>query len=254
MARDNHESTFFWIAYSDLMTSLFMSFMLIFIVAKFGADSAQEKAAQLVKENASLKHEVSEIQDARVSLSKDLSIITNNMTTQYRSECDQTNFYASELSIVATSTTKKDIWFEYDSDAILPTGERCLSAFAQQWLSSLYHHQSKFHRIKQIVIEGHASPEGNDFHNLKLSQNRAYNASVYILTMHQPTYQIETWNRDILPWTTHLLTATGRGRNAPLNNFGKPAKTLAEVSNERSRRLEFRVILDESISLKTVAN
>jgi OOP family OmpA-OmpF porin len=82
-------------------------------------------------------------------------------------------------------------------------------------------------RIKKIHIEGHASAEGSDAHNLKLSKNRA-NAVMKYLTK---TGGI----------AKDMLSAEGYGETRPI------ADNETEDGREKNRRVEF-MITDQDVT------
>jgi len=75
--------------------------------------------------------------------------------------------------------------------------------------------------VKQIAVEGHASPEGGDEYNLKLSQARAEAVRSYLV---QKGVAAER------------LTAKGYGSSRPI------AKNDTEQGREKNRRVEFNII------------
>lgn len=75
--------------------------------------------------------------------------------------------------------------------------------------------------VKLIAVEGHASPEGGDEYNLKLSQARAEAVRAYLV------------QKGV---TAERLTAKGYGSSRPI------AKNDTEQGREKNRRVEFNII------------
>ncbi len=81
-------------------------------------------------------------------------------------------------------------------------------------------------RIKKISIEGHASAEGSDAHNLKLSKNRANSVLKYLT------------KQGGIP--KDMLTSEGFGETRPI------ADNETEEGREKNRRVEF-MITDQEV-------
>jgi OOP family OmpA-OmpF porin len=111
------------------------------------------------------------------------------------------------------------IQFALDSAKILEASHDLLNEVAQV---------IKDHpKIKKIHIEGHASAEGSDAHNLKLSKNRA-NAVMKYLTKQGGIAK-------------DMLSAEGYGETRPI------ADNETEEGREKNRRVEF-MITDQDVT------
>lgn len=84
--------------------------------------------------------------------------------------------------------------------------------------------------IKKLQIEGHASSEGDDDYNMKLSDHRAKAVRVYLI------------GKGIAP---AMLVAKGFGETKPI------ADNDTEAGREKNRRVEFN-ILEQDVTKKKV--
>lgn len=116
------------------------------------------------------------------------------------------------------------IQFAYNDSTILEVSFSLLNEIAQV-VNSAPH-------VKLIEIGGHASTEGSDKHNLKLSDARAKSVMEYLVT------------KGSVP--QDKLTAKGFGETKPLVT---PEETDAD--RERNRRVEF-LIIEQDVTKKKV--
>jgi outer membrane protein OmpA-like peptidoglycan-associated protein len=87
----------------------------------------------------------------------------------------------------------------------------------------------KHTHIKKIAIEGHASAEGSDEHNLDLSDRRAKAVMQYLVEHGIPA---------------GMLTAKGFGKSKPI------ADNDTEEGREKNRRVEFNIV-EQDTAAKT---
>ncbi|MBN2192649.1 MAG: OmpA family protein [Polyangiaceae bacterium] len=118
---------------------------------------------------------------------------------------------------------REKIQFEYNKATILEVSFSLLNEIADVI--------KKNSHIKKIQIEGHASSEGNDAYNLRLSDQRAKAVMEYL---------VKTGG---VPEAS--LVAKGFGETRPLD----PADT--EEAREKNRRVEFNII-EQDVTKKKV--
>jgi OOP family OmpA-OmpF porin len=119
---------------------------------------------------------------------------------------------------------KEKIQFAYNDSTILEVSYSLLDEIAQV-INSAPH-------VKLIEIGGHASTEGSDSHNLKLSDARANSVMTYLVEKGKVAKD--------------KLKAKGFGETKPLVS---PEET--EADRERNRRVEF-LIIEQDITKKKV--
>lgn len=211
------EESHFWPSFTDLLTSVLLCFILIFIIMMV------IKSFQIEE----MKRTIDQIMGVRVDLIKDLN----------------EEFSDSPLSIEIDEKTgalifNTDILFEFDSEVLKPEAFEFLDEFVPAYLDVLLASGYENY-ISEIIIEGHADQVGSYLYNLELSQQRAFSVAEYILSEDFPYKNIQD----------HLqakLTVNGRsfteGRTDEEGNY----------SNQASRRVEFKFRLkDEEILEKT---
>ncbi|WP_437291326.1 OmpA family protein [Sorangium sp. So ce406] len=105
------------------------------------------------------------------------------------------------------------ILFEHDKAAIRTESHSLLNEVVDTI--------KKHPHIKKIAIEGHASSDGADEHNLKLSDRRAKAVMEYLVQHGIPQ---------------GMLTAKGYGETKPI------ADNESEEGREKNRRVEFNIV------------
>ncbi|WP_437878586.1 OmpA family protein [Sorangium sp. So ce513] len=105
------------------------------------------------------------------------------------------------------------ILFEHDKALIRPESHGLLNEVVETI--------KKHPHIKKIAIEGHASSDGADEHNLKLSDRRAKAVMDYLVQNGVPQ---------------SMLTAKGFGETRPI------ADNDTEEGREKNRRVEFNIV------------
>ncbi|WP_437952054.1 OmpA family protein [Sorangium sp. So ce296] len=113
------------------------------------------------------------------------------------------------------------IQFEYDKATIRPESHSLLN----EVVDTIKAHK----HIKRIAIEGHASAEGSDDHNLKLSDRRAKAVMKYLVDRGIPA---------------GMLTARGFGTSRPI------ADNDTAEGREKNRRVEFNIV-EQDTAAKT---
>lgn len=114
------------------------------------------------------------------------------------------------------------VQFEFNSAKILPVSHSLLDEVAKVIKENP--------QIKKIEVEGHASDEGSDDYNLKLSDKRANSVMKYL-----------TSKAGI---AKDMLTAKGYGESRPI------ASNDTEDGKEKNRRVEFTITEQEITQTK----
>ena len=114
------------------------------------------------------------------------------------------------------------IQFELNKARILPESDSLLAEIAKVIKENPH--------IKKIRVEGHASSDGNDRYNMKLSQKRAEAVRKHLI-------EKDGVNAD-------LLVAKGYGETKPI------ASNDTEEGREKNRRVEFTILEQEVVRKK----
>lgn len=125
------------------------------------------------------------------------------------------------------------VLFKTGSSTIMADGKALLNRFVPIYLEVLLRPEYSDY-LGQIVIEGHTDDVGTWENNMKLSQERAYEVMMYVLSM----YREGSVERETLQ---KLLTATGRSETDLIYYSG-----TNEVNREASRRVEFKFSLKDA--------
>ena len=123
------------------------------------------------------------------------------------------------------------VLFETGSSVIRQEGKDLLDRFIPVYLDVLLRPEYEEY-LGEIIIEGHTDTDGSYESNLKLSQNRALQVSLYCLSMPSLTGSQKAKLQEI-------MTATGRSESDPVYVNGVEDKNA-------SRRVEFKFSLKDS--------
>jgi outer membrane protein OmpA-like peptidoglycan-associated protein len=124
--------------------------------------------------------------------------------------------------------------FQQGQSEIPPKGREFLAGFAPRLVSTACSADLRS-EISSIVVEGHASSEGNENANLQLSQQR----SMEVVRDSLSVFSALPGNR-LQPSALHgcfldFVSATGRGSAEPLKDGA------GQEDRERSRRVVFKI-------------
>lgn len=122
------------------------------------------------------------------------------------------------------------IQFEYNKATILPASFGLLEEISSTIKQNPH--------IKKIAIEGHASSEGGQAHNLKLSDERAKAVMKHL---------VEKGGLK-----AEMFTAKGFGSQKPLVDDTKGSDAEKEQNREKNRRVEFNIV-EQDVTKKKVA-
>ncbi len=125
------------------------------------------------------------------------------------------------------------VLFRTGSSDIMADGQALLNRFIPVYLEVLLRPEYADY-LGQIVIEGHTDDVGTWENNMKLSQERAYEVMMYVLSM----YREGSAQRELLQ---RLLTATGRSETDLIYHPG-----TSVVDQDASRRVEFKFSLKDA--------
>lgn len=213
------EGTSYWISFSDLMSGLLIVFILLFIFKLFDYQSSLEQKEQIIQQ----------ITDTR-----------GQIVEKLQEEFDQENMDMQIDPKTGAITLSEGILFDFGKSELKNEGKVFLQNFIPVYMKKLMEDPDIRDNISQIIIEGHTDNEGdiggNQYlFNLKLSQERAYSVSEYVLSnniQYEYKENLQT-----------LLTANGRSYSDPVYNDDN------SINNDKSRRVEIKFRLKEEEAL-----
>ncbi len=202
---DNHEqddNSALGSALTDLMTSLTVIFILLLVV--YLNHSYQE----VYKGSASRRERIlEELTLSNIKVKKDKS---------------------DPLSIIF-EVKDDELQFDTNKDVIKPKGQAYLKTFVPKLTASICSPKN-INEIQALQIIGYTDSEGDDEHNLKLSQDRALS----ILKFGLNNSKLNNKHRECL---LNLSSINGRGERNLLPIKSKPGKENKNLS----RRVEFQI-------------
>lgn len=207
----------FWPSFTDLLTTVLLCFMLIFIVMMV------IKSLQIEE----MKETLDQIMGVRAELVNDLR--DEFTDSAYGIEVDE------NTGAIIFNT---EILFAYDDDELKKESFTFLDEFVPRYLDVLLESGYDDY-IAEIIIEGHTDRDGDYLYNLELAQNRAYSVASYVMSDEFPYQNIQEELEEKLTVNSKSFTDF---RTDKEGNY----------SAEASRRVEFKFRLkDEEILNKT---
>ncbi|MGZ3770496.1 MAG: hypothetical protein ACXVCP_09545 [Bdellovibrio sp.] len=236
---------FTWITFSDLLTTLFMVFMVVAVwaISKKGENDAKisdyiKTGSKVVKFNKDKKAELERILDSvknKFALIKDVKACKN--ITLERNK-DNSGFHIYEDS-------KSEMWFKDGDDKLSEVAKICLQEIGRIWSNAIRENSFASIYLEELLIIGHANSkpwpgiteDQNFLKNLNLSQLRALAAAGYLISYSEGNNDNLNIikNKKEIPLRT-VLTAMGKSYKDPIYFNGVE-------DYEKSKRLEFRIVL-----------
>ena len=219
-----------WSSISDLMSGLMMVFLFISVSYAYQitkqSETLREQSEQLTERSEQISEIVSEWEDYRILIYRDLQEEFGSELPQWDAEIDQ--------ETLAIRFNDPSLLFEAGRADISPEFATIIKAFWPRYVSVMLKYESV---IREVRIEGHTSSEWSRstnlnqsyFRNMELSQARTRAAleKCYYTT---PPEHIE--------WVRNNVTANGM-------SFSKLVYNSDGLENAQlSRRVEFTVVVD----------
>lgn len=207
----------FWPSFTDLLTTILLCFILIFITMMVIKSLQIEEMKETIDQIMGVRSElVSELKEEFGETTDEIQVDDNTGAIIFNTE----------------------ILFSYDDAKLKKDAFGFLNEFVPAYLNVLLGSDYEDY-VAEIIIEGHTDRDGSYLYNLELAQDRAYSVAEYILS-------------DTFPYTniqSHLeekLTVNSKSYTNYLTN------DTGDYDAETSRRVEFKFRLkDEEILNKT---
>ncbi len=215
--KQEEEEGRFWPSFTDLLTTILLCFMLIFIIMMV------IKSLQIEE----MKKTLDQIMGVRAKLVKELRGEFSD--SAYGIEVDE------KTGAIIFNT---EILFAYDDAKLKKDSFAFLDEFVPRYLDVLL--ESGYEEyIAEIIIEGHTDRDGDYLYNLELAQDRAYSVAAYVLSEQFPYKHIQEE-------LEQKLTVNSKSYSDFRTDEG------GNYSADASRRVEFKFRLkDEEILNKT---
>lgn len=207
---NNEEESTYWISFSDLMSSVLIIFILLFVY-------------KLIEFQDNLNATERKIQELTNTRTKIISML-------------QEEFEKENIDIVIDSKTgaiqlNESILFDTGKSELKEEGKTFSKNFIPVYLRILLGNKEIKSEISQIIIEGHTDDVGGYLPNLKLSQERSLSVAEFLLN---PEFNYE-YKNDL----KNYLTINGRGYSQPVLNEDE------SINKDASRRVEIKFRLQE---------
>ena len=233
---------FVWITFSDLLTTLFMVFMIISLWAISNKDAQQKKGEKCVEDlNVATQFEAKK-RDSLTALSKKMT--TEFVLLQKSGVCVDANIEEIAGTGGFRIFQKQNLkpWFDEGKPYLSNDAKLCLKGIGDIWVGQINADTEISSTLKHILIEGHANTnkfpglteEENFLKNLGLSQDRALQAARFLIEKIKLPIVREGHEFGL----RELLIAQGKSYLEPVKNDSN----LEDL--DRSKRLEFKVVLE----------
>lgn len=208
--QENH----FWMSYTDLITGFLIIFIIVMFILYNQNSEQQIIQAAYGEMERSMKEEFDKVNNV---------IISDEATVRFIAEKGEL-FKVNEHALTP--------YFKKSLDKIIP--------IYFEKLKKIYADTSESVVIKEVRIEGHTDSYGDYYSNLNLSSNRAREVQEYI--MRHPEYLKMDWNFRI--FLKQNFIACGYSFSKMLDSRGERTDDESKEDKDKSRRVEFRVLLE----------
>lgn len=219
-----------WISFTDLMTSLALTFILVMILILLRLQTTSISHAEIKKK----------VEQA-FSINKHIS-------TDLKTEIEKLNLQGQvTVSDTGDLIFKEGVLFDPGSSDIKHEGIDMLDSFINSYFNIILSEKYK-DKLESVIIEGHTDPTNNYKYNLKLSQDRAYHVAEYLISPNGRLFsgRTSTNRRDI----EKLIAANGKSESFPVYNGENKDICLKDEINgcpwinyDASRRVVFRIAI-----------
>ena len=224
--RTRQEDSEHWIGVSDLMSGLMMVFMFIAVAYMVYVQIERDRIKEIAVSN----------QEAQVAIYKALMKEFGPDLPSWRAEIDE--------QTLEVRFGSPDILFEPGRSALRPRFREILADFFPRYIQVLSNFKPE---IQEIRIEGHTSSDwgatsGDEayFMNMALAQERTRTALEYV-------QGLPALNQEQREWTRRNFAAIGYSSSRSIID-----QESGQEDVERSRRVNFRVLTNAEVTLRTI--
>lgn len=249
-SRVKHDEAFVWVSFSDLLTTLLLSFMVIALYAIAQANELAdnqkpefqkeiETGKRCVQERREQNQGEKELKVKLLNINEGISAAFQEIKKLNSSACQNANIEINDtqdgVRLYLSQGANESTWFVDGQSSLGIEGQKCIGSFAQIWVNQIQKYDA-LEAVDQLIIEGHSNSlpfanaktvEENFLKNLELSQQRALAATTYILQVKD----------SMAGWRQGKTSAVGRSFLSRINGNDGKEDTV------KSKRLEFRIKL-----------
>ena len=209
----------FWLSISDLMSSILIIFILLFVYKTINSIKAER-----LKENI-----IREITDTK-----------ENIIGKLKTDLANKNIQVDIDDKTGTIKIDEKILFEVDQYTLKPEGKEFLERGIPLYLKIFTENKNFMSRLDQIIIEGHSDDMGSYLYNMDLSQKRANEVFKYIYTT------LGNFSKSEREELEKYITANGKSKANLIY------KENGEVDRAKSRRVEIKFKLKDEEALNKI--
>ena len=204
------EETSYWVSFSDLMASVLIIFILLFVYNLIAYEESMNETEKMIQELTSTR----------------MKIITML----------QEEFDKEDIDIIIDPKTgaiqlNESILFDTGKSQLKDAGKEFAEKFIPIYVKILLGNDEIKSQISQIIIEGHTDDVGGYLYNLKLSQERSLSVAQFLLNP-----EFDYMYKDEME---KYLTINGRSYSEPILNNDE------SINKDASRRVEIKFRLKE---------
>ena len=211
------EETNYWLSIGDLMASILMIFMLLFIVKTIETGRELRKKEEIIEGFTGLK---------------------KNIISKIQKDFEERGIKVDLDPQTGTIKIDDKILFNTGEYLLKPEGKKYLNEFVPIYINLLLNDEQVKKELSQIIIEGHTDDVGSYIYNMELSQKRAFEVIKYIYD-EMPNFK----GKEELK---RYITANGRSNIKVLRD------NSGNIDRDKSRRVEFQFKLKEDETLMKI--
>ena len=210
----------FWLSISDLMSSILIIFILLFVYKTINSIKAERLKENIIKEITDTKE---------------------NIIDRLKSDLSTKNIQVDIDDRTGTIKIDEKILFEVDQYYLKQEGKEYLKRVIPIYLKIFIENENFKNRLDQIIIEGHSDDMGSYLYNMDLSQKRATEVLKYIYTT-----IIDNFSNSEKQELEKYITANGKSKTDLIY------KENGEVDRPKSRRVEIKFKLKDEEALNKI--
>ena len=213
------EEASYWISFSDLMASILIIFILLFIYKLVEFQDNLDMTEQRIQELTSTRMQI---------------------IAMLQEEFEKENIDIKIDPKTGAIQLNESILFDTDKSELKQEGKDFCEKFIPLYVKILLGNKDVSSQISQIIVEGHTDDNGGYIYNLELSQERSLSVAKFLLS--------DTFNYEYKKELEKYLTVNGRSYSDPIYDKN------GSIDKGISRRVEIKFRLKEEEVLLQIQN